>query len=296
MNAEEQHPHSIAFHYALTTMNATKKDGERSGYSTQSLTPTRARISLTLAASPDVPQTPATSHKLKRSASQETLATTMSEVSSTPSFAYPGAPANTPATQSLAGDMAGDAIVMSMAADIKVAADRLMRTTSPTTSSSTGGDGKADGGDDDEQDPFKEGKAHLRSTLREDTHLHPQLFKSPTPKRALRKHDVLKKYVLDPLAEDRSATPTHLSFVTRPAASPTPPPPSTASTAAGTFEYSAWSSVAEEDTQRALKRMAMLAHDEFVKDPRRSVQEYYSVRLAKLIEEAEIAFDAACLQ
>jgi hypothetical protein len=43
MNAEEQHPHSIAFHYALTTMNATKKDGERSGYSTQSLTPTRAR-------------------------------------------------------------------------------------------------------------------------------------------------------------------------------------------------------------------------------------------------------------
>ena len=75
----------------------------------------------------------------------------MSEVSSTPSFAYPGAPANTPATQSLAGDMAGDAIVMSMAADIKVAADRLMRTTSPTTSSSTGGDGKADGGDDDEQ-------------------------------------------------------------------------------------------------------------------------------------------------
>ena len=139
--------------------------------------------------------------------------------------------------------------------------------------------------------------AHLRSTLREDTHLHPQLFKSPTPKRALRKHDVLKKYVLDPLAEDRSATPTHLSFVTRPAASPTPPPPSTSATAAaGTFEYSAWSSVAEEDTQRALKRMAMLAHDEFVKDPRRSVQEYYSVRLAKLIEEAEIAFDAACLQ
>jgi hypothetical protein len=54
--------------------------------------------------------------------------------------------------------------------------------------------------------------------------------------------------------------------------------------------------VAEEDTQRALKRMAMLAHDEYVKDPRRSVQEYYSMRLAKLIEEAEVAFDAAHLQ
>jgi hypothetical protein len=42
--------------------------------------------------------------------------------------------------------------------------------------------------------------------------------------------------------------------------------------------------------------MAMLAHDEYVKDPRRSVQEYYSMRLAKLIEEAEVAFDAAHLQ
>jgi hypothetical protein len=95
-------------------------------------------------------------------------------------------------------------------------------------------------------------------------------------------------------AEDRSRMPTHLSFVTK--SSPTPPPPATATAATATFEYSAWSSVAEEDTQRALKRMAMLAHDEFVKDPRRSVQEYYSVRLAKLIEEAEIAFDAAHLQ
>jgi hypothetical protein len=248
-----------------------------------------------------MPQTPATSHKLKRSASQETLATTlsvMSEVSSSRSLAYPGAPANTPATQSLAGDageMAATKMSMSLAANIDVAAHRLSRATSPSTSSSTGG-GKADDELEAEEDPFKEGKAHLRSTLREDTgSLYPQLFKSPKPKRALRKHEVLKKYVLDRLAdpeEDRSRTPTHLSFVTRPASSPTPPPPATA---AGTFEYSAWSSVAEEDTQRALKRMAMLAHDEYVKDPRRSVQEYYSIRLAKLIEEAEVAFDAAHL-
>jgi hypothetical protein len=217
----------------------------------------------------------------------------MSEVSSTPSLAYPGAPANTPATQSLAGDMAGDAMVMSMAADIDVAAHRLLHTASPCTPPSStgggGGGGKAD--HDDEKDPFREGKAHLRSAPREDSTLHSQLFKSPTPKRALRKHEVLKKYLLDPLAEeDCSRTPTHLSFVTK--RSPTPPPPA----ATATFEYSAWSSVAEEDTQRALKRMAMLAHDEFVKDPRRSVQEYYSVRLAKLIEEAEVAFDAAHLQ
>ena len=307
MNADE-HPHSIAFHYALTTMDV-KKDGERSGFSTpiRPISNSHACTSLTFTASPDVPQTPATSHKLKRSASQETLATTMSEVSSTPSLAYPGAPANTPATQSLAGGDVGDAMIMSMAADIEIAADRLLRTSSspPTSPSSTGG-GKADDDDDNnEEDPFKEGKAHLRATLREASPLRPQLFKSPTPQRTPRKHDVLKKFVLGPLAgegegeEDRSRTPTHLSFVTKAASSsssPTPAPPTSATTATATFEHSAWSSVAEEDTQRALKRMAMLAHDEYVKDPRRSVQEYYSVRLAKLIEEAEVAFDAAHLQ
>jgi hypothetical protein len=43
MNADDQHPHSIAFHYALTTMEAKGKDGERSGYSTcTSTSPTRA--------------------------------------------------------------------------------------------------------------------------------------------------------------------------------------------------------------------------------------------------------------
>jgi hypothetical protein len=63
-----------------------------------------------------------------------------------------------------------------------------------------------------------------------------------------------------------------------------------------TFEYNTWGPVVEEDTERALKRMAMLARDEHVKDPRRSVQEHYSRRLAKLIEEAEIVFDAKCLR
>jgi hypothetical protein len=43
MNADEQHPHSIDFHCALTTVDAKAKDGERSGYSTRKfLVPTRA--------------------------------------------------------------------------------------------------------------------------------------------------------------------------------------------------------------------------------------------------------------
>lgn len=62
-----------------------------------------------------------------------------------------------------------------------------------------------------------------------------------------------------------------------------------------TFEYSAWGPVAEEDTERALKRMAMLARDEHKQNPEHSVKEYYSMRLAKLIEEAEVEFDASHL-
>lgn len=53
--------------------------------------------------------------------------------------------------------------------------------------------------------------------------------------------------------------------------------------------------VAEEDTMRALARVAMLARDEHAKDPRRSVEEYYSARLAALIARAEVGFDGGFL-
>lgn len=221
-----------------------------------------------------MPPTPATSHQLKRSISQETLATTMSDVSSTPSLVYPNAPLNTPATQSVAGDDA-----MSTAADIDILADRLQRTTPPVSPT-----GPSSGLGEGDEDPFKEGKAHLRAHVREDAELSRQLFKSPGRKRPVPKHELLRKYAA---AADRSITPTRLSFVTAAAA---------ADATSLTFEYNTWGPVAEEDTERALKRMAMLARDEHQKDPRHTVEEYYSMRLAKLIEEAEIAFDATHLR
>ena len=239
-----------------------------------------------------MPPTPATSHFLRRTASQETLATTISDVSSSPSLVYPNAPLNTPATQSIAGDSP-----MSTAADFEVVTDRLQHSSSsPPARPSSGGPGDllsstgSGEGDIDiefDADPFKEGKAHLRALVREDAELGRQLFKSPERKRPLSKHELLRKYAA---RTDRSITPTRLSFVTAVAAAAagaTPKP--------GVLEYNTWGPVAEEDTERALKRMAMLARDEHQKDPSLTVEEYYSMRLAKLIEEAEISFDATHL-
>lgn len=242
-----------------------------------------------------MPPTPATSHRLRRTTSQETLATTISDVSSSPSLIYPRAPINTPATQSIAGD---DRMIT--AADFEIVTDRLQRSSSspPVSPSSGPGDdlvSSAGSGDIDidldiDEDPFKEGKAHLRALVREDAELGRQLFKSPERKRPLSKHELLKKYGA---RTDRSITPTRLSVVTAAAAA------TAATTAAtpkpGVLEYTTWGPVAEEDTERALKRMAMLARDEHQKDPSFTVEEYYSMRLAKLIEEAEISFDATHL-
>jgi hypothetical protein len=278
------------------------KDGERSGYSSPTSLPSQSTSPSSLAtnsrtASPDMPPTPATSHRLRRTLSQETLATTISDVSSTPSLIYPDAPLNTPATQSIAGDSP-----MSTAADFEIVTDRLQRTSLPLSPSSGGpGDdlvssaGSGEGDNDIDldveldDDPFKEGKAHLRAQLREDAGLGRQLFKSPERKRALPKHELLRKYGA---RTDRSITPTRLSVVTAAAANAAA---TAATTKSGVFEFTTWGPVAEEDTERALKRMAMLARDEHQKDPQFTVEEYYSMRLAKLIEEAEVSFDATHL-
>lgn len=291
------------------TMNT--KDGERSGYSSPTSLPSQASSPSSLStnsktASPEMPPTPATSHRLRRTLSQETLATTISDVSSTPSLVYPNAPLNTPATQSIAGDSP-----MSTAADFEVVTDRLQRSSSHLSPSSGGpdndllssaGSGSAEGDIDIDLDlgvelddhPFKEGKAHLRAQLREDAGLGRQLFKSPKRSRALPKHELLRKYGA---RTDRSITPTRLSFVTAAAANihTTSNSAAAATPKPGVFEFTTWGPVAEEDTERALKRMAMLARDEHQKDPQYTVEEYYSMRLAKLIEEAEISFDATHL-
>ena len=249
-----------------------------------------------------MPPTPATSHFLRRTTSQVTLATTISDVSSSPSLIYPNAPLNTPATRSIAGDDP-----MSTAADFETVTNRLQHSSSsPPISPSSGpgddlvssaGSGSIDIDLDIDDDPSNKGKAHLRALVREDAELGRQLFKSPGRKRALSKHELLRKYVA---RTDRSITPTRLSVVTAAAAAAAATANATTTTAAtapkpGVLENTTWGPVAEEDTSRALKRMAMLARDEHQKDPTFTVEEYYSMRLAKLIEEAEISFDATHL-
>lgn len=130
-------------------------------------------------------------------------------------------------------------------------------------------------------DPFKEGKApHLRVQFREGVaskrqwQWQQQQFTSK------------ESCEIDPHL-DRAPTPTLLHFAKR--------APESDSGSPGVLEYSAWGPIAEEDTERALKRMAMLARDEHKADPQHSVKEYYSMRLAKLIEEAEVEFDASKL-
>lgn len=44
-----------------------------------------------------------------------------------------------------------------------------------------------------------------------------------------------------------------------------------------------------------LKRLAMLAKDEHKKDSSKSVEQYYSERLAELIKDAELEFDGSAL-
>lgn len=191
-------------------------------------------------------------------------------MSSSPSLAYPNAPLNTPATPSIAGDEDEDLMIRT-AADIASVANRLQSSTPPTSPTA---------GDEQAEDPFHEGRAHLRAHVREDSDLSRQLFKSPERKSAAKKQKL-------PRHEDRdransNAPPTLLRHVntainlSTSLSTDTLKAHGTSNNATPghggddpdhaavdlhqdkTFEYNTWGPVAEEDTERALKRMAML--------------------------------------
>ncbi|KAK4574240.1 hypothetical protein LTR86_002001 [Recurvomyces mirabilis] len=61
-------------------------------------------------------------------------------------------------------------------------------------------------------------------------------------------------------------------------------------------EHSTWAGVAEEDVTSGLKRLTMLAKDENKLNPSKSVSEYFSERLAKLIKDAEPDFNPKALE
>lgn len=59
----------------------------------------------------------------------------------------------------------------------------------------------------------------------------------------------------------------------------------------GVLEFSNWGDEAEEVVRGGLAKLAQLARDENLANPEKSVNEYYSERLAKLIHDAEVEFD-----
>ncbi|KAF7185458.1 hypothetical protein HII31_13207 [Pseudocercospora fuligena] len=62
------------------------------------------------------------------------------------------------------------------------------------------------------------------------------------------------------------------------------------------MEANNWVENAEEDLLNGLKRMATAAEDEHKADPSKSVQEYYSLRVAKVLKEGPIKFDGKYLK
>ncbi|KAM3414203.1 hypothetical protein BST61_g10861 [Cercospora zeina] len=64
----------------------------------------------------------------------------------------------------------------------------------------------------------------------------------------------------------------------------------------GCLEYSNWGDEAEQAVRAGLAKLAQLARDENLANPEKSANEYYSERLAKLVNEAEVEFDIKFLK
>ncbi|KAI7482209.1 hypothetical protein KC351_g5889 [Hortaea werneckii] len=61
-------------------------------------------------------------------------------------------------------------------------------------------------------------------------------------------------------------------------------------------EASAWEGFAEEDVEKGLQRLAMLAKDLHKVDNTKTAEQHYSERLSKILKEAEFQFDASKLK
>ncbi|GAB1735322.1 hypothetical protein NU219Hw_g2961t1 [Hortaea werneckii] len=61
-------------------------------------------------------------------------------------------------------------------------------------------------------------------------------------------------------------------------------------------EASAWEGFAEEDVEKGLQRLAMLAKDLHKVDNTKTAEQHYSERLSKILKEAEFQFDPSKLK
>ncbi|KAK4545131.1 hypothetical protein LTR36_003682 [Oleoguttula mirabilis] len=204
------------------------------------------------------PDVPTSIFSRPRSNSQETVLTTITEgtVESTPSLNYPGAPLNSPETQSLAGDH-HDVNLGNITAKLHLIPSSLA--TPPASDAAS--------------ERFHAGKAHSGISVRDFGLAQPKPRRSSALTSGVSRAD-----------RERNSTPTPSkghSYVT-------PGSPEFG-------EHSIWEGIAEEDVEKALQRLTRLAQDEHKKDRGKSIEQYYSERLAKLIKGAEIKFDYSVL-
>ena len=170
---------------------------------------------------------------------------------------YPGAPVNSPETQSIASDAGG--------LQLDDANEKLQNMPATVTPPASEGDDS-------------KGKARLRAPVRKDVPLLNQLFKAaPRPVRkkvkvTRRRLDVNNATTSEPKKSDKTPPEYHV------------------------HEHSTWLNMALEDVARGLKRLARAAKDENLIDDSKTVEEHYSENLAKEIKEVEIEFDLKYLQ
>ena len=191
-------------------------------------------------------------YPLRRSTSEETLVSTVSD----PSMIYPGAPVNSPQTQSIAGD-----VTMALA--------NLDRKLSGVPGGPTPPESEADVGE--------AGKPHLRAPLKENVSLLKQLFKRP-PKLPKRKVKVTRKR-LDP---------------TQPATL-TPRKNNGGSPGERDYnhvhENNTWVKIAVEDVERGLHRLTQAAMDENKIDSTKTVEQFYGEILGEILKQADVKLD-----
>ncbi|KAK5114467.1 hypothetical protein LTR62_002402 [Meristemomyces frigidus] len=211
-----------------------------------------------------------TATRLHRTPSQETIASSQHEgsVGSAPqSLIYPNAPMNTPYARSAASTMdPADVDACNLAAKLKSMPSTLEEVTPPASSH-----GHSSG---------KTSSSSSGTVVKDFGVWH-------DPPKSLAWY---AKLIEGRLAFGRIREPPITPTSVKKSGDNSPP-------AADMFpEHSTWATVAEEDTMVGLKRLTMLAKDEHKLNPKKTVDQYFSERLAKLIKDAELKFDVGTLQ
>ncbi|KAK3067277.1 hypothetical protein LTR53_015942 [Teratosphaeriaceae sp. CCFEE 6253] len=227
---------------------------------------------------PEYPKTPAATSsigRLRRTDSQETLLTSITEVESvqsTPSLNYPAPPLNSPMTMSEVGDRETPD-PDSLASKLQSMPSNLADVTPP----------KSQRDDDEGKQPRHPGNMAKDSAQIHGPPLATQYRVQTLIRRPVERTDHLSR------APERDATPT-------PAKTRGPMTPHGALSRGLFPEHTTWAQVAEEDVVLGLKRLAMAARDEELIDPSKPAEQIYNERLIRLLRAAEFKVDLSALR